>query len=100
MKFSLDNAVKNLVASVQSYESDTFSASAEGIGQAEAEQIAAEVIYSLLFERDGCPIQVDGGVLSEIWTGICNCYEGGHEAYIAEMTAIADEVIDAADRGF
>jgi hypothetical protein len=63
----LDSAVKNLVAQIQSYESDTFSAAANGIDLDRAEAMAAMAIEKYLFDKDGFSNTIDGVTLGYVY---------------------------------
>lgn len=64
MEPSLQKAIDNLVGGIQEYESDTFSASAEGVSRKEAELAAAVLIQKFLFDDNLCPgDSVDGVVV-------------------------------------
>lgn len=60
MNFNLDDAVNHLVTQIKQYESDTWSSSETGVDEETAKKMAAELIYQMLFQRDGTPINVDG----------------------------------------
>jgi hypothetical protein len=63
-RFTLTQAVENLVCQVQEYESDTFSASESEVDRDTAEAIAAWLIENYLFDSEGMPGDcIDGAVI-------------------------------------
>lgn len=48
---AIDNCVKNILE----YESDTFSAQGETLTEVDAEHVLAQLIYLLIFDKNGMP---------------------------------------------
>ncbi len=67
----LATAVENLVQQLQTYESDTFSASRTGIDSSTAQQMAAHLIYAFLFNSEGYPGNcIDGAVVGDAFDAV------------------------------
>lgn len=75
-KYDLGIAVNRLVKAIITYDSDTFSAVNIEVDARQAEEMAAYLIYKLLFDEGGCPSnKIDGYVLENAFEVTQNIIE-------------------------
>lgn len=88
--FSLKDAVENLIVQLQQYESDTFSASEEGVDRVMAERMAAWLIRVQLFDAEGMPGDgIDGAVVGNSKDAVMEAFSP--DALEAEWDALVEK---------
>ena len=82
----LQAAVSHLVESVKTFEEAPFSAKKEGVTQQTAEEMAAYLIHTLLFQPSGIPGSViNGQVVQTAIDSVVAYYEAQHDALVAQQ---------------
>lgn len=66
----LDNAVQGLIEGIRTYESDVWSSSQANVTVAEARLAAANLIHAWMFDKNGAPERIDGGIVASLILGI------------------------------
>ncbi len=86
----LQQTIQRCLTSIQTYESDTFSASSEALTAQEAQAILAQLMSDRFFNAQGMPMDVNGWMLADCLDGIRNHLEPELEEFSVPIPSDPD----------